>query len=646
MCPGFGNSNSSKCEHALHHKLNKIDIIGVYDGKTYTLFRSVAAFDAWRNKTSARLIGHGFKFDYKTLKAKGSTLQPGHIIGDSMLLGSVVKDKVPNGYLKAYNDKRKEINAGLPPKQKHRDGKPLSLKTMAPYYLRVDPFWENPSTHDDPQYNRTDCVHTYHLHEKLLVRARQDGTEEFYQDKLLPWTKLLAEAEYEGILIDEKKLHTMYAEAVVQSKNLEKAVHNSATQAFKGYRASKERALTKDNGERRDSYISKRVKDPAKRQGVRDRYAQSLKERIEQLPTTFNLNSPDQVKWLLAYYNVNMDVEKRDKETNEWIEKEGTDKFVLKRAKVRQGPPIVEALLRYREKVTEVSYLKQYIGAVVEGRIHCTFNGTGTRTGRLSSSGPNLQNVKGALRLPFIVCDPSNDCVYTVDSSQIEPRLIAYLSGDKEMVTLFREGRNYHSYASKKFFPVETKGCKEADVKKSFEHLYKTAKIGDLSIVYGTGKFTFQTMCLVREEMDIPLDRCDDMVTSFREGMSGVFKWKRNLEESYKSGIPCHTFMGRLVQARDQSSIHMTLFNSLVQGTASDCILHASLLAYREFKKRGIDAKPLMWIHDEVVWRFPKNKKKTCKRIVDHYMTNYELKTKYGMVPLACEGKLASSWEK
>src|SRR5688500_8466023 len=100
-----------------------------------------------------------------------------------------------------------------------------------------------------------------------------------------------------------------------------------------------------------------------------------------------------------------MDVEKRDKETNEWIEKEGTDKFVLIRAKVRQKLPIAEALLRYRQKQTEVSYLKQYIEAIVGNRIHCTFNSTGTRTGRLSSSGPNLQNVKGTLRLPFSVAE-------------------------------------------------------------------------------------------------------------------------------------------------------------------------------------------------------------------------------------------------
>lgn len=645
-CPGYGNSNSSKCEHAVHHRRNKIDIIGVYNGKDYFLFRTVADFDAWRNKNSYGYVGHGIKFDYKALKAHGSTIRPQDIVGDTNLLGSVVNHKIPSKWLKNYNEKRKELNASLPAKQKHRDGKPLSLKTMAPYYLGVDAFWENPASHDDVDYNRKDCEYTYLLHEKLLGCAEQDGTLEFYQSKLLPWTKLLAEAEYEGVLIDETKLHALYATAITESKRLEAVVHSSAGKAWRNYKQKLIEELEKDSKARCDSYISKRIKNKSKVKAVRARYAKSLAERVAELPSSFNLNSPEQMKVLLAFHGVDMDVEKRDKETNEWIEKEGTDKFVLIRSKVRQKLSIASDLLAYRQKQTEVNYLKQYIAATVDGRIYCTFNATGTRTGRLSSAGPNLQNVKGVLRGPFIIADPKKYSVYTVDSSQIEPRLVAYYAQDPDMVSLFVEGRDYHNFATKKFFPKETDSCPETDIKKSHEHLRKTAKIGDLSIIYGTGHFTFQTMCLVREEMDIPLDRCKDMVLSFREGMSATFGWKKNLEESYNSGHLVHTFMGRLVQARDSSSVHMTLFNTLVQGTASDVILHASLLAYRHFCKHKVDAKPLIWVHDEVVWRFPKGKEKWCKSVVDYFMKAYKLETPHGRVPLDVEGKVASCWEK
>lgn len=645
-CPGFDSSNSTQCKHAVHFKQNKIDIIGVYDGVDYHNFKTTSEFDNWRRDSKSEIVGHGFKFDYKTLKAHGSTITPREIVGDTQILGSAVNVKVPSGFLRTYNEKRKELNATLPPGQRHRTGTPLTLKTMAPYYIGVPAFWENTASHNDTAYNNLDCVYTYRLHEKLLGVAAEDGVLEFYRDKLIPWSKLLAEAEYEGILVDEVLLHKMYAEAIIQSKKLSEEISRDVEKSFKPYYEQKIREITRESDIKCDNFIVARIKDNSKIDGTRARYAESLTKNIAKLDTTFNLNSPEQVKYLLLYHGVDMEVEKRDKETNEWIKKEGTDKFVLKRAKVRTGLPLVAKLLKLREQVTEVNYLKQYIGSVIDGRIYCSFNGTGTRTGRLSSSGPNLQNVKGSLKAPFIVADAKKYSIYCVDSSQIEPRLAAYLTGDPEMVKLFQDGRDYHNYATKKFFPEVTKSCLESDIKKTHERLRKTAKIGDLSILYGTGHYTFQTMCLVREEMDIPLDECKVMVQTFRAGMKGVLGWKKNLEENYKAGIPIRSFMGRIVQARDEASVHMTLFNSYAQGLGSDMIVNASLLSFRHFVRHKVDAKPLIWVHDEVIWRFPKGKEAWCKEVVDYHMKHYKLDTKHGRVPLDVEGKVDSCWVK
>ncbi len=645
-CPGFGLSNSSKCEHAVHFRQNKIDIIGAFDGTNYFIFSTTSEFDDARNLGEWQIVFHGGKFDYKTLRAKGSKLSPRDIVGDTQLLASCINRKIPADWLKSYNEKRKELNGPLPPKQRHRVGSPLSLKTLAPYYLAVEPFWENPITHDDPEYNRKDCEYTYRLHEKLLAVAGHDGTLRFYENYLVPWQKLLGEAEYEGVLIDEKLLHKMYSDACRELVRLEGGINSVLGECFGVYRDTLAVELRIDSDARLEKYLTTRLKDKSKVAAVTARYEEALSKSVAELPTSFNLASSQQVLRICEYYGIDTTVEKRDKETNNWIEKEGTDKFVLKRAKVFTQNEFSSKLLEYREKETEVSYLKQYINAVVGGRIFCSFNITGTRTGRLSSAGPNLQNVKGALRGPYIVANPEKYSVYTVDASQIEPRVVAYLTTDKEMVLLFVNGGNYHNYASKKFFAEETQGTAEEDVKKAFPHLYKTAKIGDLSIIYGTGKHTFQTMCLVREEMALPLERCGEMVDAFRQGLKGVFGWKRNLEEQYKAGVPIYDKFGALVQARDHSSVHMTLFNSYVQGMASRMIFHASLLAFREFRGRGIDAMPLMWIHDEVVWRFPKGKEEVCKKIVDKYMKAYKLETPHGNVPLDVEGNLSSCWEK
>lgn len=646
-CLGYGMSNSSKCEHALHPRLNKIDIIGVWDGTTYWNFKNnVQAFDAERKARGWKIVTHTKNhFDFNTLRFKGSTLHITDFAGDTYLLAASVKRKVSPKWLKDYSEKRKELNAALPPKQRHRAGTQYSLKTLAPFFLGVEPFWENPATHDDPDYNRKDCEYTYRLHEKLVALAREDGVFPFYENYLIPWSKLLAEAQYEGVLIDEKLLHKMYADACKELARLEEALHLELGECFGAYRDSLAVAERIDSDQRLEAYLANRLKDQTKRQAIIDRYEESLAKKVAELPTRFNFQSSQQMLRILEWAGIDTSVEKRDKETNEWIEKEGTDKFVLKRAKVR-GNAFASKILAYREKETEVSYLKQYIEAVVDGRIYCSFSIVGTRTGRLSSSGPNLQNVKGVLRGPFIIADPLRYSIYTVDAAQIEPRVIAYLTADPDMVKLFQDGRSYHNYAAPKFFPTQLAGVPEKDIKSKFPHLYKTAKIGDLSIIYGTGKYTFQTMCLVREEMDLSLEECDKMVRSFREGLRGPMGWKANLEAQYKSGVNIYNRFGFLVQARDESSVHMTLFNTFVQGMSSQMIFHASLLAYREFCKKRIDAKPLLWVHDEVVWRFPKGREEECKKIVDKYMTCYKLDTPHGKVPLDVEGNLSSCWQK
>ncbi|UOF79039.1 DNA polymerase [Caudoviricetes sp.] len=641
-CPGQGHSN--KCDHAVHHKLNKIDLIGVYDGIEYFCFRSVDDFDKWYSNYSGDIIGHGFKFDFKVLKAKGSKIELRRVVGDTQLLGSVVRRKVPESYLAMYSEKRKELNAKLPDKVRHRMGTPLSLKVMAPFYLKIAPFWENPETHDDPEYNKKDCIYTHQLHAHLINEAEKDNTLKFYREKLLMWNKLLTQMELEGVLIDEPLLHSMYAAALKDAATLEEVVHKELTEYFKDYIALEAEELVNDSQTKCKAFIDK-LKDPGKAEGTKVRYAAALQKKIDKLPKRFNLNSNDQVKYILDKAGIDMVVDKKDKETNEWIEKEGADKYVLKRTKVRTKSELASKLLAYREKQTEVRYLKQYIEAVVGGRIYSGFNITGTRTGRLSSSGPNLQNVKGVLRHPFIIAQPDLYSIYTVDASQIEPRIVAFLTADKEMVELFKAGRDYHNYATKKFFPEATSGVKEEDIKHHHSTLRKTAKIGDLSIIYGTGASTFSNMCLLREEMDIPPHEAKDMVSSFRQGMKGVFEWKKDLEESYKAGNNIHNMFGRLVAARNDS-IHMTLFNSLVQGTASDMIVNAAYMAYLEFYKRKIDSFPLALVHDEAIWRFEKGKEELSKKIVDFYMCHYLLNTQHGDVPLSCEGNLSSRWEK
>ncbi len=643
-CPGYDQANSSLCSHAVHTKLNKIKIIGVFDEKNgYTNFHSdVAAFDAYSESNAAQYVFHNGKFDWKTLKHKGSKLSLRNYIGDTQLAGACVYNKVTDGWLKMYNEKRAELNAFLPPKQRHRVGTQFTLKTMAPYYLRIEPFWENPTDHDDEEYNAKDCEYTFYLHKKLLELMEQDKTTDFYHTYLMQWQKLVCEAEYEGLLIDTALLYKMYAEAIKDRTAFEEAVHEKIQPCFEAFKKIKIAELTKESTAKCDSFC-KRLKDQSKVEAAQERYAASLAKKVAALPARFNLNSPKQMLDILTWAGIDTLVEKR--RLGEMSEEDQTDKFVLIRAEVRDNNELAGCLLRYREKETEVRYLKQYIEAVVGDRIYGGFSLTGTRTGRLSSSGPNLQNIKGSLRLPFIIADPSRYSIYTVDSSQIEPRVIAYLSKDKAMVELFANGRDFHNYATKLFFPNETKDCAEKDIKEKHKSLRNdVAKHCDLSGIYGTGPDTLIDMILLRAKKAVPRDFMTNALNSFKERMEHVFEYKRSLEGNYNNGVRIYDNFGFPVVAG--KSVFMTLFNSKVQGMSSRMIFHASFKAFVEFREQGIDARPLAWVHDEVIWRFPKGMEKHCQERVDYYMTHYKLNTPHGVVPLGVEGHLADRWQK
>lgn len=627
-CPGYKKGGADqdeqegKCKHALHHKKNKIDIVGVWDGNQYFNFKDdVKAFDRESQVRNWVFVFHGGKFDYKTLKAKGSAIQLKQYVSDTNLLGAAVTPRVTADYLEWYSDERNKRNALLPKGSgKHRPGTPLGLKTMAPFYLGVDPFWENPLTHDDPEYNKKDCIYTYNLYWYLLEVAKAEGTTNFHFNYQLPWTKLIIEAELEGILMDEPKLHKMYAEAQKDLVKQEAGVQAMLGKCFKDWK--------KD-------ILLPTLRNKYKREETVQKHCDAI--------THFNLQSNPQMVYILKWCGIDVDVEKRDKATNEWIQKEGADKYVLKRAKVREKNEFAAQLLKYREKETEVGYLKQYIDATVDSRIHCSFNPTGTRSHRLSSSNPNLQNVKGALREPFIFADPDKYDIYPVDSSQIEPREIAYMTCSQPLIKLFQEGRDYHNYATHLFFP-ETRSTPENEIKTKFKELRNdVAKHGDLSLLYGTGAFTLQTMILTRGERHVELEQCELWCDEFRAGTKDILAWKKGLEDEYKkTGRIYNKFGAPVVPGH---SVYMTLFNGLIQGQSSQTIFHASLMAFRHFCKEGIDARPLTWVHDEVIWRFPKHLSKYCREIVDHYMCCFKLETPYGRVPLKCEGHLGNAKE-
>ncbi len=93
-----------KCEHAVHPYQNKIDLIGVHDGEAYSSFRDIREFNEFMVGSDARFVGHRVVFDYKTLRVHGGAITPRHIVGDTQLLASIVRDRISDEWLEGYSN--------------------------------------------------------------------------------------------------------------------------------------------------------------------------------------------------------------------------------------------------------------------------------------------------------------------------------------------------------------------------------------------------------------------------------------------------------------------------------------------------------------------------------------------------------------
>jgi len=383
---------TSRCEHALFPDKSVISIIGVWCEEFAATF-NVEEFKKFLvENPQFKYVLHNGKFDFKHLRYHGVDLNTVSWAHDTQLMASTCLTKIPETWLKQYEERRKIENKKLPHGYSHREAKGGSLKTLAPYFLGVEPFWEDPSNHANEEYVLKDCEYTYRLCQIMLQKMAQDGTIRFYEDKLLKWTKdLLLPAEEIGITIDTTRLKRKEFVANRRQTTLKKKLNLLWAEAFSAYE-EKEKEKLKNEYEMMAHEAVYRLKTPTAERiaATRERYKGLYEKAVLRSDFVFNINSDDQMLWLLRdYFKLNTKVRVRDKVTNVITEKDSTGVEVLNRL-ADEGREDIKLLLEYREynKLASAFY-PSYRELIRNGKIHTTFNVTGTRTGRLSSSDPN-----------------------------------------------------------------------------------------------------------------------------------------------------------------------------------------------------------------------------------------------------------------
>ncbi len=357
-----------------------------------------------------------------------------------------------------------------------------------------------------------------------------------------------------------------------------------------------------------------------KREGI-EAFGEKLSERIEVLTqsiydkagTEFNINSPKQLGTVL-FEKLMIPSKKKTKSgysTNADVLEELSGEY-----------PIVAEVLEYRTlaklKSTYCEGLLKVIGA--DGRIRSTLNQTETRTGRISSLEPNLQNIPvrselGREMRKFFVAG-EGDVLVDADYSQIELRVLAHFAGDGVMLDTFNKGEDIHQITASQVFNMPLHMVTPL--------MRSRAKAVNFGIVYGIGAFS------LAKDIGVTRKEADNYIKGYLHHYSGVRSY---LESCVSNARECgfsSTLFGRRRYLPELTASNKILQgfgervakNMPIQGTAADIIKIAMIKVYRRLKEEGLAARLIMQVHDELIVECPESEKAQVESIILQEMEN------------------------
>lgn len=348
---------------------------------------------------------------------------------------------------------------------------------------------------------------------------------------------------------------------------------------------------------------------------------------------TFNINSPKQLGVIL-FDKLGLPVIKKTKTGY------STAADVLEKLKSEHA--IIEYILLYRQLgKLQSTYIEGLLKEIHEkdSKVHTRFQQALTATGRLSSTDPNLQNIPIRLeegrkiRQAFV---PSKEdwILFSADYSQIELRVLAHMSEDKNLVEAFREGMDVHTRTAMDVFHVSEE---EVD-----SNMRRAAKAVNFGIVYGISDYGLS------QNLDITRKEAATFIEKYFASFPGVKQYMDDIVQNAKFNGYVTTILNRRRYLPDITSANFNLrsfaertaMNTPIQGSAADIIKKAMIDMDARLKKENMQAKLLLQVHDELIFEAPKEEIAMLEKIVPEVMENaIELS-----VPLKVDFNHGSTW--
>ncbi|MCK4963731.1 MAG: DNA polymerase I, partial [Dehalococcoidia bacterium] len=270
--------------------------------------------------------------------------------------------------------------------------------------------------------------------------------------------------------------------------------------------------------------------------------------------------------------------------------------------------------------------------------VHTSFNQTGTATGRLSSSDPNLQNIpiRGELgqqvRKAFVASDGS--LLLSGDYSQIDLRVMAHLSQDAHLLAAFHHDDDIHQATASEVF-----GVPPAEVTPDMRRVAKTVNFG---VLYGMSGYGLE------QATELSREEATQFITTYFEKHSGVKEYIEATKRQARDQGYVETVLGRRRYIPDinspngqvRAAAERMAINMPIQGTSADIIKRAMIDIHREKRVRKLKSRMILQVHDELVFEVPREELEQMKKLVLDIMPN-ALKLS---VPVTVEVKVGENW--
>lgn len=368
-----------------------------------------------------------------------------------------------------------------------------------------------------------------------------------------------------------------------------------------------------------------------------ERLAASEKEIYDMVGYPFNINSTQQLSAAL-FNTLKLIPPRTAKKTSAGNYSTAAD--VLE--EMRGEHPVIDKILEYREvgklKSTYTDTLPESIDKTT-GRVHTSFNQTGTVTGRLASSSPNLQNIPTRtelgkqIRTAFTAAPGCQ--LLSVDYSQIELRIVAHMSGDEAMIAAFNAGQDIHAATAAAIY--------HCDISEVTKDQRRHAKAINFGLIYGMSSFGLS------KSTGLTPSEASAFVKAYFEQFPKVKSFLDGLRQTAAQQGWVQTLAGRKryfpnlkreLNYNLRNREEREAINAPVQGTSADILKAAMIALPAELKKQGLRASILLQVHDELMLEVPEEELDRTQKVVQNVMENI---TKLA-VPLLTEAKRGVNW--